>query len=632
MCGIAGFCDFTNTLDETTLKKMTDTIIHRGPDAEGQEVIQTDAARLGFGHRRLSILDLSPLGNQPMHYEDLVIVFNGEVYNFHEVKKDLDAEGYKFKSHSDTEVILAAYKAWGMASLERFIGMFAYALYDKTLKKLFLVRDRVGVKPLYVYTDDDILIFGSELKPFHKNPLFKKALDYSSLAQYLKLSYIPTPYCIFKNTQKVKPGHYLTLDVETRELSETKYWDVVDAYNRPKLDMSYNDAVEETDRILTSAFNYRMVADVPVGVFLSGGYDSTAVAALIQKERKEKVKTFTIGFKEAEYNEAEDASRIAKHLGTDHTELYCTPTEAEDILDNLPQIYDEPFADNSVVPTVLVSRLAREQVTVALSGDGGDEIFAGYHKFRQSLEFTSKYPKTLQSTLAGMMSWFNPEKIPVLSQQYNFPSRYEKMINIWRSHSPYVALRNISNYITDQETARILKQPFKELKTYFDIADELNNTNDPLNKMLAIDYKTFLMDNNLVKIDRASMSVSLEGREPFLDQRVIEFMAGLPSHYKLQNGRTKALLKDVVHRYVGEELMDRPKKPFIAPLKLWFREEMKNLLLDHLNEDTLERQGIFKTSEVLKMRDKYLTGESVGHQKIWNILLFQIWYDEYFES
>jgi asparagine synthase (glutamine-hydrolysing) len=631
MCGIAGFCDYTKSLDEGVLKAMTDTIVHRGPDSAGAEVIETENAKIGFGHRRLSILDLSPLGSQPMHFEDLNIVFNGEIYNFHEIKEELEALGHKFRSHSDTEVILVAYKEWGMASLEKFIGMFAYALYDAKLGKIYLVRDRVGVKPLYVYQDENILMFGSELKPFHKNPLFKKELDLDSLAQYLKLSYIPTPYCIFKRTQKVQPGHYLEVNLADRQVKEIKYWDVVDAYNQPKLSVSYEEAIEETNRLLTSAFNYRMVADVPVGVFLSGGYDSTAVAALIQKERTDRIKTFTIGFKEAEYNEAEDAKRIAEHIGTDHTELYCTPNEAEDILDNLAHIYDEPFADNSVVPTVLVSRLAREQVTVALSGDGGDEIFAGYNKFKQSIDFTRKYPHFLQSALAGAMSLFNPDKIPVLSGQYNFSTRYEKMINIWRTHSPYVAMRNISNYITDNETKRLLKNPFNDLKTYFDIADELNDTNDELNKLLAIDYKTFLMDNNLVKIDRASMSVSLEGREPFLDQRIIEYLSRLPGDYKIRNGRTKALLKDVVHKYVDPKLMDRPKKPFIAPLKIWFREEMRNLLIDHVNQETLERQGVFNANEVLKMRDQYLSGENVSHQKIWNILLFQIWYNTYMD-
>ncbi len=629
MCGIAGFCDFTRSLNKETLKAMTDQIPHRGPDSEGSEIYDTDSARIGFGHRRLSILDLSAQGNQPMERDNLSIIFNGEIYNFKEVKKDLEDLGHDFSTHTDTEVILKAYRQWGMEAISRFIGMFAYALYDSERQKMYLVRDRVGVKPLYVYQNQEAILFASELKPFHKNPLFKKEIDFDSLSLYLKLSYIPTPYCIFKNTSKVNPGHYLEVDINSKKTREVKYWDVVDAYNQPKLDISYEEAVDETERILTSAFNYRMVADVPVGVFLSGGYDSTAVAALIQHNRSEKVKTFTIGFKEAEFNEAEDAKKIAAHIGTDHTEMYCTPREASEILDNLAEVYDEPFADNSVVPTILVSQLARKSVTVALSGDGGDEIFAGYNKFKQSISFTQQFPKAVQSILGNAMSLVNPESIPYFSGKYNFSSRYEKMINIWKSQSPYVAMRNISNYITDNETKKLLKPRFQDQKTYFDIADEMNDSNDELNKLLAIDYKTFLMDNNLVKIDRAAMSVSLEGREPFLDQRVIEYVSRLPSDFKIREGRTKALLKDVVHRYVDPKLMDRPKKPFIAPLEIWFRKEMKDLLVEHVNEESLERQNIFNTAEVMKMRDDYLSGKRVSHQKIWNILLFQIWYRRY---
>ena len=631
MCGIAGYCDFTKSLNKDILIKMTDEIIHRGPDSGGHEVYEAGLANVGLGHRRLSIIDLSDAGNQPMHRGDLAIIFNGEIYNFHEIKEELTAKGHSFSSHTDTEVILAAYKEYGMEALQKFIGMFAFALFDKGRNKLFLVRDRVGVKPLFVYRDDEAIIFGSELKSFHKNPLFKKELDTNSLALYLKYNYVPAPYCIFKNTRKLQPGHYLEIDLNSKKVSEIKYWDVVDdAYNQPKLDISYADAVDETEKLLTSAFNYRMVADVPVGVFLSGGYDSTAVAALIQKNRTEQVSTFTIGFKEAEYNEAEEAKKIAKHLGTDHTELYCTPNDARDILSNLPDIYDEPFSDNSVIPTILVCQLAQKSVKVVLSGDGGDEIFAGYGKFKQAVSFTQNLPKWIQSSMAGGMSLINPEYIPYFSRKYNFTSRYEKMVNIWKTHSPYVAMKNISSYITDNEVSKLLTSPWKEQETYFDIAPLLNDSNDDLNKLLAIDYKTFLMDNNLVKVDRASMSVSIEGREPFLDQRVIEFIGRLPSDYKIREGRTKALLKDVVHRYVPKEMMDRPKMPFIAPLTKWFMKEMKDLLIEHLSEESLSKHGLLNSKEVIRMRDEYLSGRPVSHQKVWNILLFQIWYNRYF--
>jgi asparagine synthase (glutamine-hydrolysing) len=626
MCGIAGFCDFSKTLPVQVLQNMTNSLAHRGPDADGIEFTEEDSFNLGLGHRRLSILDLSERGKQPLIREDISIVFNGEVYNFQEIRDELISKGYTFKSGTDTEVIVIAYQAWGMESIKKFIGMFAYALFDKSKSKLFLVRDRVGAKPLYYYTENKSFIFGSELKVMHENPSFKKRIDNDALALYLQYSYIPTPYCIFKNTFKLQPGHYVELDLLTQQSKEVKYWDVVDAYNQPKLNISYEDAVKETDTLLNSAFNYRMVADVPVGVFLSGGYDSTAVASILQRNRTEKIKTFTIGFKEAKFNEATEAKKIAEYIGTDHTEYYCTAKDATDILTQLPFVYDEPFADNSVVPTILVSQLARKQVKVALSGDGGDEIFGGYNKFNQSIGYTKNLPLLVQSFLAAGMKAINPRYIPYFSNTYNFTSRYEKMQKIWSSHSPYVALKCISHYITQLETRRLLNADFKDLETYFDIAPLLNDGNDELNKLLAIDYKTFLMDNNLVKIDRAAMSVGLEGREPFLDQRVIEFVGRLPSDYKIRDGVNKALLKSVVHNYVDKKLMDRPKMPFIAPLTIWFKNEMKELLIDHLDEKVLKEQGIFNPEEVIRLRDQYLNDQGVSHQKVWNILLFQLWY------
>lgn len=629
MCGITGFCDFSKTLSNDVLQNMTNTLSHRGPDSDGVAFETANNYNLGLGHRRLSILDLSDRGKQPLIRQDISIVFNGEVYNFQEIKDELVSKGYSFTTDTDTEVIVMAYKAWGMDSIKRFIGMFAYALFDKTNSKLFLVRDRVGAKPLYYYRGNASFLFGSELKVMHQSPSFKKKINKEALALYLQYSYIPTPYCIFDNTYKVKPGHYIELDLTTEKTSEVKYWDVVDAYNQPKLNISYDEAVKETDTLLNSAFNYRMVADVPVGVFLSGGYDSTAVASILQRGRTEKIKTFTIGFKEAKFNEAVEAKKIAEYLGTDHTEYYCTAKDATEILPELPFVYDEPFADNSVVPTILVSKLARQQVKVALSGDGGDEIFGGYNKFSQSIQYTRNLPIMLQSLLAGSMSAINPKYIPYFSKTYNFTSRYEKMQKIWSTHSPFVALKCISHYITQQETKALLKEEYQEVETYFDIAPLLNEGNDELNKLLAIDYKTFLMDNNLVKIDRAAMSVGLEGREPFLDQRVIEFVSKLPSNYKIKDGVNKALLKSIVHNYVDSKLMERPKMPFIAPLTVWFKNEMKELLIDHLNESTLKAQGIFNPDEVIRLRDLYLNGQAVAHQKVWNILLFQLWYTKW---
>jgi len=629
MCGIVGFCDFSNSLNGEILSKMTLSLAHRGPDAEGSFFEKKEKYSIGFGHRRLSILDLSDRGKQPFQRDNLTIVFNGEIYNFREIRQELIQNGFSFQTETDTEVILVAYKMWGMESINRFVGMFAYALYDHGKSIVYMVKDRVGVKPLYCYYDQKVLLFASELKAFHQNPLFKKNIDTNALSLYLKYNYIPTPYCIFQNTRKVQPGHYLKFSLQTKSLEEIKYWDVIDAYNQPKLSISYEDAVAETDKILTKAFNYRMVADVPVGVFLSGGYDSSAVAAILQKERTDKIKTFTIGFHEQKFNEATEAKKIANYLGTDHTEYYCTAKDALEVFHTLPQVYDEPFADNSVVPTILVSQLARKSVTVALSGDGGDEIFAGYNKFMQARNYTEKIPTSIQYLLAKGMKAIHPKHLPYFRNTYNFSSRYEKMQKIWETHSPYVALKCISHYITEQEIQKILKPTCHEPKTYFDIEDALSGNNDVLNKLLAIDYKTFLLDNNLVKIDRASMSVGLEGREPFLDQHIIEFVSRLPSNYKIRNGVTKSLLKSVVHKYIEPKLMDRPKMPFIAPLTVWFKNEMKELLFEYLNESNLKSQNLFNEKEIIAWRDQYLKGNEISHQKIWNILLFQLWYNKW---
>jgi asparagine synthase (glutamine-hydrolysing) len=626
MCGIAGFCDFSKSMSEDILKNMTRALAHRGPDAEGYSFINENNFQLGLGHRRLSIIDLSERGKQPLSKKNVEIIFNGEIYNYKEIKQELIQIGHAFDTDTDTEVIVNAYLEWGMSSINKFIGMFAYALYDKDKSSLYLVKDRVGVKPLYCFYNNTIILFSSELKSFHENPAFEKKINFEALNLYLKYSYIPTPYSIFENTHKIKPGHYIHFDLKSKTKKEVKYWDVVDAYNQPKLSISYDEAIEETDRILTSAFNYRMVADVPVGVFLSGGYDSTAVASILQHNKTEKIKTFTIGFKENKYNEAVEAKKIAEYLGTDHTEYYCSAKDAASLLTELPYVYDEPFADNSVIPTILVSQLARKKVTVALSGDGGDEIFAGYNKFNQAIKYTEKIPPFIQSILASGMKLIDSKSIPFFSKSYNFDSRYEKMKDIWSTQSPFIALQRISHYITIKETNRLLNNNYKDLPTYFDIESLLSNENETLNKLLAIDYKTFLMDNNLVKIDRAAMSVGLEGREPFLDQRVIEFISRLPANFKVRNRTTKALLKSVVHKYVPETLMNRPKMPFIAPLTIWFKDELKELLIEHLNEETLSKQGIFNAKEVIMLRDQYLNEHGVSHQKIWNILQFQLWY------
>ncbi len=628
MCGIAGFLDFRKASTTELLHKMTDAMLHRGPDDAGYEVYETPYASIGFGQRRLSILDLSPLGHQPMHFDQYTVIFNGEIYNFKEIRKELEEKGHTFQSWSDTEVILKGYQAWGLDVLQKFIGMFSIVLFDKQKDQVILIRDRAGIKPLYYYWNNDTFLFASELKALYQHPAFEKKIDVNSLALFLQFSYIPAPHTIFHKTAKLLPGHVLVVDLKTKEQSLKKYWDVFDHYNRPKIKISDTEAIEQTDALLKSAYEYRMVADVPVGIFLSGGYDSSSVAALLQTGRTEKLKTFTIGFHEAEFNEAPEAKKIANYLGTDHTEWYLTANEAGSVLSHLPEIYDEPFADNSTVPTVLVSKLARQQVTVALSADGGDEIFGGYNKFNQAEKYTG-LPGVLQSVLSGTMSLINPAHIPYFNKKYNFTTRYEKMKLIWKHADPVTAVKYISQYITESEVESFLGKPFDRYHTFFEDGNKLEHNDGITNRLLAIDYKTFLVDNNLVKVDRATMSVSLEGREPMLDHRVIEFLAQLPSGFKIRDGVNKWLLKQVVHKYIPKEIMERPKRPFIAPLMVWFKDDLKEQLKYYLSEKSLSATGVFDHQPVIRLRDEYLAGKKVNYQKLWQILMFQLWYDRW---
>jgi len=628
MCGITGFCSFGQKFNLELISQMTNQLTHRGPDDFGVELFDFENSQIGLGQRRLSILDLSSGGHQPMKFQNLSIIYNGEVYNFKEIKKELEDKGYTFRSNSDTEVILKSFHCWKEKAVHKFIGMYAFVIYDEKEGELFIFRDRAGVKPLYYFWNNKLLLFSSELKSLFKHPHFRKDIDINSLSLFLQYSYIPAPFSIFKNTFKLKPGHYLKIKIRSKQVDEIKYWDVNDFYNLPKLQISEQEAIDETEKLLKSSYEYRMVADVPVGIFLSGGYDSSSVAALLQKNRTQKLKTFTIGYHENEYNEAPEAKKIAEYLGTDHTEYYVSANEVAEVLPLLPEIYDEPFADNSTVPTTLVSKLAVKDVKVALSADGGDEIFGGYHKFNWSVKYTH-YPIWMQFLLSRSMRLINPDYLPYFNKTYNFSTRYEKMRKIWEESSAVSAMKYISQYITEKETNLLLQEDIEKYKTYFDSESSINDYNDSINKMLAIDYKTFLADNNLVKVDRATMSVSLEGREPMLDHRIIEFVARLPSNYKIKDGTNKYILKEIVHRHIPKQLMERPKMPFVAPLTLWFKDELKEKMLDYLDVNRLKAEGIFNAEYVIKLRDKYFANGKISHQKLWNILIFQMWYEKW---
>ncbi len=626
MCGIAGFCDFTKKSTQQTLQNMTDVLHHRGPDDSGYGFYDLDNCNIGLGHRRLSILDLSKHGHQPMMFQEYEIVYNGEVYNFKEIRTELERYNYTFESDSDTEVILKAYHKWGIKAVDRFNGMFSIAIYDKKDQKLILIRDRAGVKPLYYYHKDGNFLFSSELKSFHQFSKFKKEINFDALGEFLQYGYILEPYSIFKDTHKLRAGHYIEVDLKSKNLKEVKYWDVADAYSKPKLNLTEFEAIDELDKLLTSAFEYRMVADVPVGVFLSGGYDSSVVAAILQSNTTEKINTFTIGFKEKGYDEAVYAKQVANYLGTNHTEYYCTQKDALEIIPTLSEIYDEPFGDSSAIPTILVSKLARQNVTVSLSADAGDETFAGYGKYDTTLKYHNlfnKYPFGFRKSLSSFMDKIDPKLIPLRNKIYNFDTRYDKIKDILIAQSSAETMKYTSSLFTIKEINKLLKKDIQELQTNFDIdTDGLSD----LSQMLMVDYKTYLPDDILTKVDRATMSVSLEGREPLLDYRIIEFAARLPDELKYRNGEKKWLLKQVVHKYLPKEMMDRPKMGFGVPLMEWFRDELKEMFLYYLDEQRLQKEGIFNVEEVLYLRDSFLNGTNTNSRKLWNILMFEMWY------
>ena len=635
MCGISGFADFNKKTGMDVLEKMNRILAHRGPDGEGYAIYNALHAGIGLGHRRLSIIDLSEGGRQPKSFGRLHITFNGEIYNYKEIKKELEQTGHEFFSHSDTEVILHAYQEWGSDALQKFVGMFAFVIYDEAKQRIFACRDRAGVKPFFYYWKDGLFLFASELKAFLQHPAFIKEVNTDAAAAFMQYGYVPTPHCIYNNTFKLKPGHFLEMDIATRNIQTVQYWNVYDEYNKPILDISFPEALAETEKVLSKAFEYRMVSDVPVGVFLSGGYDSSCVTALLQKNHSEKIKTFTIGVPDDGLNEAPYAKDIAAHLGTDHTEYYCTHKEAIEIVPQLPFFYDEPFADSSAIPTTLVSKIAREKVTVALSADAGDEVFAGYNRYDYMLKYGTKLqaiPATLRKSAAAIMDVIPANAIPLLKKQYLFHSRYEKAKTFLKNPSEKNLLKNITQHMTDSGVTKLFKSPVKSLSSAFD-SDELNTGNySMLSYMMAIDYQTYLLDDILQKVDRATMSVSLEGREPFLDQHVIEWATRLPVHYKYNKGNKKFIIKEIVHKYIPKEIMDRPKMGFGIPIAGWLETELKPFVDRYLDAAFIIKQDIFNNGEVQRIREAFYNGKKERAEKIWFLLMFQMWYDRWMNN
>jgi asparagine synthase (glutamine-hydrolysing) len=629
MCGIAGFVDFNNKSDQDLLSRMTSSLQHRGPDGQGLFFKNTNDAAIGLGHRRLSIIDLSTAANQPMGYDGLQVIFNGEIYNYEEIRNVLIEKGHQFLTHSDTEVIVHSWREWGDKAIDQWHGMFAMVLYDERSNEIICIRDRAGVKPFFYYWKDDLFIFGSELKALIAHPQFKKEIEPDAVASYLQYGYVSHPYCIFRYTNKLKPGHYLRLKLNAKDINVYQYWNVYTYYNKPKLKIDLQESIVQTESILQKAFQYRMVADVPVGVFLSGGFDSTCVTALLQKNSSEKIKTFTIGTTDKKLNEAPYAKQIAAHLGTDHTEYYCTSQEALDIIPDLPHYYDEPFADSSAIPTILVSRLARQKVTVALSADAGDEVFAGYNRYDYISRYGKKIaaiPKPFRKIAVAAMESVSSEKIPYLRHKRNFHSRYDKLKNLLIDPTPAELLKNLSLTFTWKEINRLFSQSVTELPTAHTSTKLASGYKDPIAYMMAIDYETYMVDDILQKVDRATMSVSLEGREPFLDQDIIQWAAQLPSDYKYHDGEKKYILKQIVHKYVPAVIMKRPKMGFGIPIESWLANELRDLVHEYLSVQYLQEHNLFNIGEVKKIVSDFYKGRTEKYIKVWNLLMFQMWH------
>lgn len=628
MCGICGLIDFNGRYEDKDIVSMISVLNHRGPDNQSVLNYQLNNCKCGLGHARLSIIDLTEGANQPMEFESLSIVFNGEIYNYKEIRKDLESLNHIFTLNSDTEVILHAYKEWGISCVDKFIGMFAFTILDKGANKLVCCRDRAGIKPFYYYWVENVFMFASELKALYKHPAFCKQIDLSAVDLYMRYGYIPAPYSIYENCFKLLPGHILELDLSSKNLNIIKYWDIKDFYSLPTHDIPYDEAKHHLHSIFKSAFEYRMVADVPVGIFLSGGFDSALVTSVLQCNRTERLKTFTIGF-ETGNNEAPAAKSIASFLGTDHTEYLCTSKEAMDIIPTLPYYYDEPFADSSAIPTILVSTIARKDVTVALSADGGDEIFAGYNSyasFDRNIKMLKKIPKSLLRTTSSILN--------IVDRFYPRSCQFQKLkLN---------AVRNILHEPKEYWPIKLLEAAFKPTLSYagkqfikdfishrtiFD--DNFSPITTDLSVALCVDYKNYMQNDILVKVDRATMSVSLEGREPLLDHRIAEFAAQLPVSYKFCNGVQKRILKDIVYDYIPKELMDRPKTGFSVPVYNWLLNDLKYFLDEFLNPVIVRQANVFTVEYVNHTIKLFISNKLYDKTEIWKLLQFHMWYKQW---
>jgi len=616
MCGIAGFWGKGN---ESVMRAMTEVLHHRGPDFRG--TFFDPKMALGLGHARLSILDLSSGAHQPFFSQDkrFAIVFNGEIYNFKSIRQDLVERGYgPFQTQGDTEVLLKAYQADGIACLSKLNGMFAFAIFDYERNEMVLARDRMGKKPLYIAQASSTLLFASELKAILKHPEFKSELNVNALNHYLTLDYVPTPISIFDGVEKLEGGHYLRIDYKGNIIRGT-FWEP----NFIPLEISFDESKEELDRLLAEATALRLVADVPVGIFLSGGLDSSAVAYYAQKQAVSPIQTFSIGFNEKSYDERAYAQQVAHQLGTVHHERILTAQESIDLIPTVFSSLDEPFADPSILPTYLLSQFTRSKVTVALGGDGSDELLAGY-------------PTFISEKLAPLISWMPFSVIQGLQQMVNLLPASDQNISLdfklrqflkgFESskrfrHSQWLGSFSISEKKNLWNKDLVFKIPHRNTLSVIDDYAKRGSEQE----LIYMYLKTYLQDDILVKVDRASMMNSLEVRAPFMDVHVVEFLNRLPYDFKLKGFRGKHLLKETMRGKLPSDIIDRPKKGFGIPVSLWLKNELKDLCNDLLSKEMIESQGLFDYNYVEQLKQNHFKGRQNNRKELWNLMVFQLW-------
>lgn len=637
MCGIAGFLDSQRRSgpDEmgNVITQMARSLHHRGPDDHGSWI--DTANGIALGHTRLAIIDLSPNGAQPMVSScgRFVLSYNGEVFNAPDLRTELRAAGRSFRGHSDTEVIVEGIAAWGMRpTLERLIGMFAFAAWDRQTRTLTLARDRVGIKPLYWGHTKGRLVFASELKALRRVPGWTGEINRDALASYLRYGYVPTPLSIYRGIEKLAPGTFLEC-AGNREARSTVYWSLAEiAIHNHESPLDVSDAATEEmlETLLIDAVKRRMVSDVPLGALLSGGIDSSAVTALMQANTSQAVRTFSIGFHERAYDEARHAKQVASHLGTDHTELYVTPAEARAVIPKLPQIYDEPFGDSSQIPTYLVSEMTRKHVTVALSGDGGDELFAGYNRYGQGRAIAKSIrslPMPVRAGLSAGIKSITPTMWDLASSMV--PRRVRPRLLGDKMHKlANILLQDPAGFygglMTQWPEASSLVLGGSEPQSFFGSYMQGRFTDD-VSWMQYLDMLTYLPDDILTKVDRASMAVGLEIRVPLLDHRIVEFSWRLPQRLKIRRGKSKWLLRQIAHKYVPKKLLDRPKMGFGVPIDIWLRGPLKEWAGDLLNSSVIDRAGLLDPTPIANKWAEHQSGTRNWQHFLWNVLMFEAW-------